>query len=62
RQDYSPALAEIAIQKALEISPENNSVRLENARIKKALGRTREYQAALNEILKSFKDEYRKTI
>jgi tetratricopeptide (TPR) repeat protein len=61
RQDYSPALAEIAIQKALEISPENNTVRLENARIKKGLGRTREYQAALNEILKSFKDDYRKT-
>ncbi|MCL1863226.1 MAG: tetratricopeptide repeat protein [Defluviitaleaceae bacterium] len=59
RQDYDMQLAEIAIKKALTISPENNIVRLENARIKKGLGRTREYQTSLNEILKSFKESYR---
>jgi tetratricopeptide (TPR) repeat protein len=59
RQDYDTAAAENAIQKALALSPENNIVRLENARIKKGLGRTREYQTALNEILKSFKESYR---
>jgi len=59
RLDYDTASAETTIQKALSISPENNIVRLENARIKKGLGRTREYQAALNEILKSFKESYR---
>ena len=59
RLDYDTASAETVIQKALTLSPENNIVRLENARIKKGLGRTREYQAVLNEILKSFKDDYR---
>ena len=58
RQDYEPRMAEAAIQKALAIAPENDIARLENARIKKALGRTREYQGALTEILRSFKDEY----
>lgn len=59
RQDYDTAKAEAVIQKALALDPENNIVRLENARIKKGLGRTRDYQAALNEILKGFKDSYR---
>jgi len=59
RQDYDTTRAETAIKKALTLNPENNIVRLENARIKKGLGRTREYQAVLNEILKSFKDNYR---
>jgi hypothetical protein len=53
------ASAEAAINKALSLSPENNIIRLENAGIKKGLGRTREYQAVLNEILKSFKESYR---
>ena len=59
RQDYDTAKAEIAINQALRLNPDNNIVRLENARIKKGLGRTREYQASLNEILKSFKENYR---
>ncbi|MCL2198028.1 MAG: tetratricopeptide repeat protein [Defluviitaleaceae bacterium] len=59
RQDYDMPMAEIAIKKALAISPENNIARLENARIKKGLGRTREYQTSLNEILKAFKENYR---
>ena len=59
RQDYDTIRAEAAIQKALSLNPGNNIVRLENARIKKGQGRTREHQAALTEILKSFKDNYR---
>jgi len=59
RQDYDPRRAEDAIQKALAIDPEHDIVRLENARIKKGLGRTREYQAALTDVLKSFKERYR---
>lgn len=59
RQDYDMKMAEIVIKKALALAPENNIARLENARIKKGLGRTREYQTSLNEILKSFKESYR---
>ena len=59
RQNYDPAPAEKAIQQALTIDPEHDTVRLENARIKKGLGRTREYQAVLTDILKSFKERYR---
>jgi tetratricopeptide (TPR) repeat protein len=59
RQDYDTTRAEQAIQKALSLNPESNIIRLENARIKRGLGNTREYQVSLNEILKSFKDTYR---
>ncbi|MCL2047123.1 MAG: hypothetical protein FWG87_00205 [Defluviitaleaceae bacterium] len=59
RQDYAANRAEIAIQKALALSPDDNMVRLENARIKKALGRTREYQGVLNEVLRGFREGYR---
>ncbi|MCL2225110.1 MAG: tetratricopeptide repeat protein [Defluviitaleaceae bacterium] len=59
RQDYDTARAEEAITKALSLNPHNNIVLLENARIKKGLGHTREYQSVLGEILKSFKEGYR---
>jgi tetratricopeptide (TPR) repeat protein len=59
RTDYEPRHAETAINKALKMSPENNIVRLEDARIKKSLGRTREYQATLTELLRSLKKNYR---
>lgn len=59
RQDYNPRFAEAAISKALKLDPTLDIVRLENARIKKGLGRTREYQAALTEVLHSFKERYR---
>ncbi|MCL1843737.1 MAG: tetratricopeptide repeat protein [Defluviitaleaceae bacterium] len=59
RLDYDTKNAEKAIKKAISLEPENNLVRLENARIKKGLGRTREYQKALADILKSFKETYR---
>jgi len=59
RQNYDMEQAEEAIKKAITIAPHNDLVQLENARIKKGLGRTREYQAALNDVLKGFKDKYR---
>jgi len=59
RQDYNWQKAEEAIQNALELAPDNNKVRLEYARIKKGLGKTREYQAELGRILQNFKEVYR---
>ena len=59
RTDYNPRLAAEAIAKALDIDPDCDLARMENARNKKGLGRTREYQAALNELLGSLKDRYR---
>ncbi|MCL2287185.1 MAG: tetratricopeptide repeat protein [Firmicutes bacterium] len=59
RRDYDWRRAEKAILHALELAPDNDSVRFENARVKKGLGRTREYQADLAEILKDFKERYR---
>jgi tetratricopeptide (TPR) repeat protein len=59
RMDYDLTMADAAINKALSIAPENEYARLESARIKKALGRTREYQAILNQVLKGFKQRYR---
>ena len=59
RRDYDWRRAEKAISHAVKLAPDNDLVRLESARIKKGLGRTRDYQAELAEILKSFKDGYR---
>ena len=59
RQDYDSVRAEAAIVKALSIDPENDIARLENARIKKSLGRTRDYQTTLGDILKGFRGRYR---
>jgi tetratricopeptide (TPR) repeat protein len=59
RLDYDLTMADAAIGKALSVAPENERARMESARIKKALGRTREYQAILNKILKGFRQRYR---
>ncbi len=59
RMDYDHNRAEGAITKALSLDAENERARLENARIKKAMGRTREYQGILNQVLKGFKQRYR---
>jgi tetratricopeptide (TPR) repeat protein len=59
RMDYDLQKAESAITKALSLDAENERARLENARIKKALGRTREYQGILNQVLKGFRQRYR---
>jgi tetratricopeptide (TPR) repeat protein len=59
RMDYDLPKAESAITKALSIDAENERARLESARIKKAQGRTREYQGILNQVLKGFRQRYR---
>jgi len=59
RHDYNWQKAEEAIQIAMGLAPDNNKVRLEYARIKKGLGKTREYQAELGTILRNFKEIYR---
>lgn len=62
RKDYNWAMAEEAIQKAISQNPSNDTVRLEHARIKKGLGKTREYQNDLAAILKNFKEQYRSSV
>jgi tetratricopeptide (TPR) repeat protein len=59
RLDYDLNRAFYAVSKALNIDAENDRARLESARIKKALGKTKEYQASLHDILKGFKRKYR---
>ena len=59
RQNYDINRAESTIARAMKLSPENNIVRLENARIKKGLGKTKEYQDGLNEVLAGFREKYR---
>ena len=50
RQDYDNPRANEAIQNALP--SQTSAALLENARIKKGLGRMREYQAGLSEVVK----------
>lgn len=59
RLDYDLSRANSAIGMALSLAPDNSVAKLELARIRKAQGRTKEYQAALNGILKAFKQDYR---
>ncbi|MCL2372370.1 MAG: tetratricopeptide repeat protein [Defluviitaleaceae bacterium] len=59
RQNYDLAQAEATIKQALETAADNEHVQLENARIKRGLGRTREYQAALGDVILNFKKKYR---
>ena len=59
RSNYDWQNAEESIAHALAIAPDNDKVRLENARIKKGLGRMRDFQAELTAVLKNFKDRYR---
>jgi len=59
RQDYDLTKAENAIKKALAIDPENERSLFESAKIKKALGKTRDYQTTLGGILNGFKADFR---
>ncbi|MDR1532574.1 MAG: tetratricopeptide repeat protein [Clostridiales bacterium] len=61
RLDYDIERANSAIVKALSLDPENDMARLENARIKKAMGRTKEYQSTLHQVLLGMKKKYRET-
>lgn len=62
RLDYDLNSANNAIVKALSVDPENERAKLENARIKKGMGRTREYQSVLNAVLRGFRQKYREVI
>ncbi|MCL2363660.1 MAG: tetratricopeptide repeat protein [Defluviitaleaceae bacterium] len=59
RQDYDFTRANEAITKALTLDPDSEPARMENARIKKSMGRTREYQAEMSNILRTLKTRYR---
>jgi tetratricopeptide (TPR) repeat protein len=59
RQDYDLTRANESIIRALALDADNDRARMENARIKKGLGRIREYQAGLNDVLRGFKQRYR---
>ncbi|MCL2501476.1 MAG: tetratricopeptide repeat protein [Defluviitaleaceae bacterium] len=59
RKDYDLERANGAIVRALSLDASNDMARLENARIKKGLGRMREYQAGLADVLRGFKQRYR---
>ena len=62
RADYNIVRAQGSIGRALTTSPDSYAVLLENARIKKAQGRTKEYQDILHGILESLKKDYRKML
>ncbi|MCL2415839.1 MAG: tetratricopeptide repeat protein [Defluviitaleaceae bacterium] len=59
RQDYNIEKASGAILKAISIDPDNPKALLEQARIRKAQGRTRNYQSILGKVLLGFKRSYR---
>jgi tetratricopeptide (TPR) repeat protein len=59
RMDYDLNTANAAITKALALDPDNERAQLENGRIKKGMGRTKDYQKVLNGILKGFRKKYR---
>jgi Tfp pilus assembly protein PilF len=59
RMDYDFQKAQAAVSTALNIDPFNEKALLENARIKKSLGKTKEYQEVLKNILSSLKKKYR---
>lgn len=59
RLNYDHIKAQAAIVTALNIDPYNEKALLENARIKKSQGKTKDYQEILKNILNSFKKKYR---
>jgi tetratricopeptide (TPR) repeat protein len=61
RLNHDLTRAAPAALQALSIDPANPAARFENARVKKALGKTREYQAELRQLLASLKDAYRES-
>ncbi|MCL2752677.1 MAG: hypothetical protein FWE44_00845 [Defluviitaleaceae bacterium] len=61
RKDYNLVRALGAISKALQLEPQNPHAILEQARVKKADGRIKDYQNSLAKILEMLKEEYRAT-
>jgi len=62
RLDYDNNQAQLAISKALLLSPSNPHALMEQALIKKAQGRIKEYQEGLRYILEKFKMDYRESL
>ena len=62
RLDYDLPKAAAAITHALSLAPDNTAALLEQARIRKAQGRTKDYQNILQNILTTMKDEYRNVL
>ncbi|MDR1687210.1 MAG: tetratricopeptide repeat protein [Clostridiales bacterium] len=61
RLNYDTQKAQAAITTALNHDPFNEKALLESARIKKALGKTKDYQEILKNILNSLKKKYRES-
>lgn len=59
RQEYDLAKAEAAIYKAYTLAPDNSQVLFEQALIKKAKGKFKEYQNILTEVVQKCSNEYR---
>jgi len=59
RVNYDLTKALGAAQKAVSLAPDNRRAGLELARVRKAQGRIKDYQVALNRILSGFKNDYR---
>lgn len=62
RLNYDFIKAQSAIITALRIEPNNEKALLEQARIKKSLGKTKDYQVILKNILDDIKQKYRELI
>ncbi|MCL2852356.1 MAG: tetratricopeptide repeat protein [Defluviitaleaceae bacterium] len=62
RLDYDLTKAENAVKKALAIDPSHERARFESAKIKKAQGKTKEYQTTLGGILSGFKAGFRESM
>jgi len=60
RHNYELTKASGAITKALNLDKNNKRALLEHAKIKKAQGKTRDYQLVLGDILSAFKKDYRR--
>jgi len=62
RLNYDLKNAFAAISKALNISSENESTKIELARIRKAQGKIKEYQSVLHDIMITLKQDYRDSV
>ncbi|MCL2616339.1 MAG: tetratricopeptide repeat protein [Defluviitaleaceae bacterium] len=62
RQDYDLTKAENAVKRALSIDANYERANLEAAKIKKAQGKTKEYQTTLGNILSGFKASFRESL
>lgn len=59
RLNYNLEKAELAINKALSLDAYSQLAKLEMAKIKKAQGKTTDYQSTLRDLIQDFKSDYR---